>query len=75
MFDDNERIEEEVTLEGTIEEITEKAYGFDFGTGKKFKKLVYLPMSHVDIEEEDWERGDSVQVTVPLWLAENEGLV
>ena len=76
MFDDIDVSDpEEVTMEGVIEEITDKAYGFDFGTGKKFKKIVYLPISEVDIEDDDWERGDSVQVSMPLWLAEQERLV
>lgn len=36
---------------------------------------VWLPKSKVEYEDDVYERGDLITVAVPLWLAEDKGLV
>lgn len=36
---------------------------------------VWLPKSKIEYDDGDYERGDPITVAVPLWLAEDKGLV
>jgi hypothetical protein len=36
---------------------------------------VWLPKSQIEVQEEDPERGDTITVTLPEWLAEDKGLI
>lgn len=38
-------------------------------------KTHYLPVSKIELSPEDPEEGDDITVTMPEWLAENEGLI
>lgn len=38
-------------------------------------KAIWLPKSQVEIDDDSPSEGDSVEVTLPVWLAKKEGLI
>lgn len=39
------------------------------------ERLIWLPLSQVEVDPSDYDVGDTVQITVPLWLAKEKELV
>lgn len=39
------------------------------------EKAIWLPKSQIELDDDNPSEGDSVEVTLPFWLAKKEGLI
>ena len=59
-----------VEIFGTVKVVTDEAVLLNEGD-----KDVWLPLSQIETEKQDFMVGDDILVFVPFWLAEEKGLI
>lgn len=60
-----------VTVQAVFFRATDASWGIDHPAGDR---KVWLPKSKVEISDESAQKGDEVEINMPRWLAEREGL-
>jgi predicted RNA-binding protein (virulence factor B family) len=61
---------DEVEIFGEVKAVTDLAILLDDGDHE-----VWLPLSQIESETDDYEKGDEIIVFIPEWLAEEKELI
>lgn len=60
---------------GIADGSTEDEYDRHTGEIKEVERIIFLPLSQIEVDPPDYGVGDAVEIQVPEWLAKKKELV